>query len=154
MENIKRNQYISKVSCQDTDVSLEVVSKPKLEIVEIKDEPSVCIPQTISPPDVSEIPYQYSFEGNMWIPAGSDPYRPKKTKRSRDAEQNREPKREEGQQVEIIGQEITDDVEDNFSKVESDRVIEWIREVQEPSISMIDDGIKLQGPLRTLPSNR
>jgi hypothetical protein len=165
-DNIKKNQYISKVSHQDMDTSLEVVSRPKLETVEIKEEPSVSIPQNISPPDghtsgnifttivtwtnrtdnLSRFSYKYSFKENKWIHVGSDADKTKKADRKRIAEQSENPTTEERQKITDTKQERIDDVEDNFSKVESERVIEWIRDIQEPNVSLIDDGTRLQGP--------
>jgi hypothetical protein len=164
-DNSKRNQYISEVSHQDMDASLEVVSRPKLEIVEIKKEPSVSMPQNLSPPDghtsgnilrtivtnrtdnLSDFSYKYSFKENKWIHVRSDAYKTNKADTKCVAEPSEKPTIEERQKMADIREERFDDVEDNFSKVESDRVIEWIREVQEPSISLIDDGKRIQGPL-------
>jgi hypothetical protein len=39
--------------------------------------------------------------------------------------------------------------EDKYSKVEEDRVIEWIRDVQAPIVNLIDDGNRLQGSTAT-----
>jgi hypothetical protein len=164
-DNIKRNQYISNVPHQDMDESLEVVSRPKLEIVEIKDEPSVSIPQHLSPPDghtsgdilttlvinrkdrLSVFSYKYSFKENKWMHVESDAFKTRKADTDRAAEQGENLTTKERQKMANIGQERSEDVEDNFSKVESDRVIEWIREIQGPSVSLIDDGKAIQGPL-------
>jgi hypothetical protein len=170
-DNIQRNQYISIVPHQDMDESLEVVSRPKLEIVEIKDEPSVSIPQQLSPPDehtsgdilttllinrtdrLSVFSYKYSFKENKWIHVESDGYKTRKADTDHAAGKSEDLTTKERQKMANIGQERSDDVEDNFSKVESDRVIEWIREVQEPSVSLIDDGKRIQGPLLAQPTN-
>jgi hypothetical protein len=97
------------------------------------------------------IPYKYSFEEKKWIPAESDIYKCKQGKGSLVGVERKQRKGEG--KVNDVKVSVEED-EDKYSKVEEDRVIEWIRDVQDPIVNLIDDGKRLRGPPATEATNQ
>jgi hypothetical protein len=96
------------------------------------------------------IPYKYSFDEKRWAPVRSDIS--KGRKRNVDLVGEERKQRKEEEKINAVQLTIEED-EDKYSKVEEDRVIEWIRDVQDPIVNLIDDGKRLQGPTVTEATN-
>jgi hypothetical protein len=91
------------------------------------------------------IPYKYSFEEKRWVPVRSDGSKSRKYVSL--VGEDEKQRKEEGK-IDAVQVRIEED-EDKYSKVEEDRVIEWIRDVQAPIVNLIDDGNRLQGSTTT-----
>lgn len=95
-------------------------------------------------------PYTYCDENNKWMPVGFAPSEPKMSgsqhRHRQDEKQNQISKRK-SEPDPVERKNISRSIENtpNNYRADEHRVIEWIRECQEPTVDLMDDVPKLPG---------